>query len=100
MSGLEEDARAWLAHAVIIEFEAEDIRQVKDDLVFRVIGLGCRDVGLDAVDFLVCPLINKEIIIWCIWDRINDKLTLGCALMANAYSRRGCRENSHPYPYP
>jgi hypothetical protein len=61
MSELEEDARTRLAHAVIIEFEAEDIGQVKDDLVFRVIGLGRRDVGLYAVDFLVCPLILRKI---------------------------------------
>jgi hypothetical protein len=61
MSELEEDARTRLAHAVIIEFDAEDIGQVKDDLVFRVIGLGCRDVSLYAVDFLVCPLILRKV---------------------------------------
>lgn len=60
ISELEEDAKTRLAHAVIIEFEAEDIRQVKDDLVFRIVCLGCRDVGLYAVDFLIRPLINKR----------------------------------------
>ena len=63
ISEFEENARTRLAHAVIIEFEAEDIRQVKDDLVFRIIGLGCRDVGLYTVDLLIGPLINREIMI-------------------------------------
>jgi len=55
MSELEEDAKPGLAHAVIIEFETEDVREVENGLVLRVIGLGCCDVRLDTVDFLICP---------------------------------------------
>lgn len=65
MSELEEDARTGLAHSVIIEFEAEDVREVKNGFVFREIGLGCRDIGLDTVDFLICPLARlTKIMIW------------------------------------
>jgi hypothetical protein len=54
MSELEEDAGTGLAHAVIIEFETKDVREVENGLVFREIGLGCCDVGLDALNFLIC----------------------------------------------
>ena len=55
MSDLEEYAGTGLAYEVIIELETKDVREVNNGLVFGVIGLGCRDVGLDAFNFLVCP---------------------------------------------
>ena len=53
---LDEDPRMGLAHAVIIEFDTKDIREVENGLVLRVIGRGCGYVGLDAVDFLIRAL--------------------------------------------
>ncbi len=49
----EDAARPGQTHKVIIEFDAEDVRKIENGLVLRIIGLGCCDVGLDAVDFLV-----------------------------------------------
>ncbi len=51
---LEEDVSGpGQTHKVIVEFDAEDVREIENGLVLRIIGLGCCDVGLDAVNFLV-----------------------------------------------
>lgn len=56
VSELEEDTRTRLAHAVINEFETKDVREVDKGFVFRVVGLGCCDVGLDAINYFICSL--------------------------------------------
>ena len=59
VSGINKD---WLRrgggtkYTVILQFEAQDVCQVEDDLVFRIIDFRCSDVCLDAVDLFVCPL--------------------------------------------
>lgn len=65
---------------------AEDVGQVDDGLVLRVIDLGSGDKCLDAVDLFVRPLssggvgvLKSKIRIW--------EVTLCCALVANACER-------------
>jgi hypothetical protein len=53
MSELEEGVGAGQAHTVVRELHTEDVREVKNGLVFRILGLGCGHVGLDAFDFLI-----------------------------------------------
>ena len=53
MSELQEYVRAGQAHAVVQEFYAEDVWEVKNGLVFRIVGLRCGHVGLNAFDFLI-----------------------------------------------
>jgi hypothetical protein len=54
MSELEEGVGAGQAHAAVREFHTVDVREVKNGLVFRILGLGCGHVDLDAFDFLIC----------------------------------------------
>jgi len=48
-------------YKVIRELEAEDVSQVDDGLVFRVIVLGSSDICLDAIDHFVRPLSSRGV---------------------------------------
>jgi hypothetical protein len=50
--------------AVIREVDSEDVCQVDDGLVFRVIDLGSSDICLNAVDLFVRPLMQQRY--WCL----------------------------------
>jgi len=43
---LKRSVRARTNPQVIVEFDAEDVREIENGLVLRIIGLGCCDVGL------------------------------------------------------
>ena len=51
----------WAIYTVIREFEAKDVRQVEDNLVFRIINLGSSDVCLDAIDLFKRPLSGMSV---------------------------------------
>lgn len=53
MSKLQEKVRAGQAHAVVQEFHTEDVWEVKNGLVFRILGLRCGHVSLNAFDFFI-----------------------------------------------
>ena len=71
---------------VIRELEAQDIGQVEDGLVIRVIDLGSSDICLDAIDLFIRPLSTRGVsVLKCKTDTIRIwEFTLCCALIANA----------------
>ena len=87
VSGINKD---WLrrgggtTYTVILQFEAQDVCQVEDDLVLRIIDFGCSNVCLDAVDLFVCPLSRKDVRVKIHKTQMRE-FTLRCALMASTF---------------
>ena len=66
-------------------FDAKDVCQVDDGLVFRMIDLRSSDVCLDAIDLFERPLSSKCWVLKSKSSKIRiGEFTLRCALIANA----------------
>jgi hypothetical protein len=50
-------------YTVILKLKAEDICQIEDGLVLRVIGFWGGNVCLDTVDLLICSLSGKGFVV-------------------------------------